>query len=298
MTTAPAQPAATAAEPVRRGPAAREPLPAPPGPAGALRGALRDGAIVAGRNLVNMRRTPGKWVTGLIQPLIFVFLLAFVFGGSLGGDAYREFLIAGVFVQTITFGASFTAIGLAADLQQGVVDRFRTLPMSRWGVILGRTLSDLCVSAASVAVVAVFGLAIGWRAGEGVLAAAAGFAVLVLFAFAVAWIGAVIGLFARSAEVAQSMGLIWLFPVTFLSGAFVSLDSLPAPLRIVAEWNPVTAVAAAARELFGNAPPPGFGASAAWPGQQPLLYAVLSSAALVAVFAPLALARFRRISRG
>lgn len=259
--------------------------------------AVRDSGVVAWRNLLNIRRTPGSLVTSVIQPVIFVLLLAYVFGGSLGGDAYREFLIAGIFAQTLTFSASFTAIGLANDLQKGLIDRYRSLPMSRMAVILGRTGSDLATSVLSLVVTSLCGLAIGWRITEGAGAAVGGFLLLLLFAFAVSWIGAVIGLTARSVEVAQSLGLIWLFPVTFVSGAFVSIAAMPAPLRVVAEWNPVTAVATSARELFGNPAPNGLVQPDGWPADNAVLYAVLCSLAIIAVFAPIALVQYRRINR-
>ncbi|MBE2998657.1 ABC transporter permease [Nocardiopsis sp. HNM0947] len=258
---------------------------------------LREGGVVAWRNLLNIRRNPGSLVTGVVQPVMFVLLLAYVFGGSLGGDAYREFLVAGILVQTLTFGTSLTAIGLANDLHKGLVDRFRSLPMSRMAVILGRTTSDLAVSALSVVVIVVCGLLIGWRVNGTLTEALAAFGLLLLFAFAVSWIGAVIGLTARSVEVAQSLGLIWLFPVTFVSGAFVSISAMPAPLAAVAEWNPVTATATAARELFGNAPPPGLAPPEGWPAENALLYSLLSSLVIIVLFASIALVQYRRINR-
>ncbi|GLU50316.1 ABC transporter permease [Nocardiopsis ansamitocini] len=260
--------------------------------------AATDSGVVAHRNLLNIVRTPGSLVTGVVQPVMFVLLLAYVFGGSLGGDGYREFLIGGIFAQTLTFNASFTAIGLANDLQKGLIDRYRSLPMSRVSVILGRTLSDLATSTLSLVVTALCGLAIGWRVNNGLGDAILGFALLLFFAFAVSWIGAAIGLAARSVEVAQSLGLIWLFPVTFVSGAFVSIAAMPGPLRVIAEWNPVTAVAFAARELFGNPAPAGLPQPSGWPAENAVLYALLCSVAIIAVFAPLAMRQYRRINRG
>ncbi len=157
--------------------------------------------------------------------------------------------MGGIFAQAVTFNASFTAIGLAGDMDRGMVDRFRALPMPRGSVILGRTLSDLAMSAVTLTVTSLCGLVVGWRVEGTVAAAAAGYALVLLFAFAMSWVGATIGLMARSVEVAQSAGLIWLFPVTFVSGAFVSVTSMPGPLRVVAEWNPVSATATAARSL-------------------------------------------------
>jgi ABC-type multidrug transport system permease subunit len=260
-------------------------------------GALRDGGIVARRNITGVRRTPGALVTGVAQPIIFVLILAFVFGGALGGDEYRQFLIGGILAQTLTFNSSFTAVYLAKDLQTGLIDRFRSLPMSRVGVILGRTTSDLLTSIISIVVIIGCGLAIGWRIEAGLGEAVVTFLLLLLFAFATSWIGAFIALTARSVEVAQSLGLLWLFPVCFISGAFVSADMLPGPLRTIAEWNPVTAVATAVRQGFGNEPPSGFAAAGGWPADNALLYASVCCVAIIAIFAPIAVTQYRRISK-
>ncbi|WP_420038013.1 ABC transporter permease [Streptomyces sp. cg28] len=259
---------------------------------------VRDGALIAWRNLVNLRRTPGAVVAALVQPLMFVLLLAYVFGGSLGGDQYRTFLMGGIFAQAVTFNASFTAIGLAADMDKGMVDRFRALPTPRGSVILGRTLSDLSMSAVTLAVTSLCGVLVGWRVEGSAAGALAAYGLVLLFAFAMSWVGATVGLMARSVEVAQSAGLIWLFPVTFVSGAFVPVTTMPAPLRLVAEWNPVSAVAAAARSLFGNEAPRGIGGPSGWPAQHAAVYGLLCSCAVIAIFMPLAVGRYRRITRG
>lgn len=258
---------------------------------------LRDGGVIAARNFTNVRRTPGALVTGIAQPLIFVLILAFVFGNALGGGDYRQFLIGGLLAQTLTFNSSFTAVYLAKDLHQGIVDRFRALPMSRVGMILGRTWSDLIASVLSMAVLVIAGLMIGWRVHTDVFSVVLTFLLLLLYAFAMAWVGAVVALTARSVEVAQSLGLLWLFPVSFISGAFVSADTLPGPLRTVAEWNPVTAVATTAREGFGNTSPVQFQTAGGWPADNALLYALLCCVAIIAVFAPIAVTQYRRISR-
>ena len=256
----------------------------------------RDSGVIAWRNLIRLRRTPGSIFTSVLQPIMFVLLLAYVFGGSLGGDAYREFLIGGILAQTLTFNASFTAIGLSNDLQLGLIDRYRALPMSRIAVILGRTTSDLATSGISITVTMLCGLAIGWRATSGIGSFLAACGLLLLFTFAMSWIGAVIGLTARSVEVAQSLGLIWLFPVTFISGAFVSIEEMPGPLRVVAEWNPVTAVATALRDLFGNDAPAGLVQPDGWPATHPLAYAVGCSLVIIGVFAAIAVTQYRRIN--
>ncbi|WP_104109663.1 MULTISPECIES: ABC transporter permease [unclassified Arthrobacter] len=262
-----------------------------------LSAALRDSSVIAGRNLRNVIRTPGAMVTSVAQPIMFVLLLAFVFGGTLGGAEYRTFLIGGILAQTLTFNASFTAVYLAKDLQLGLIDRFRSLPMSRGAVILGRSSADLVTSLLSIAVTLLCGLAIGWRMTNGLGPALIAMGLLLLFTFAVSWVGAVIALTARSVEVAQSLGLIWLFPVTFISGAFVSVQSMPGPLRTFAEWNPVTAVATSVRELFGNAEPQGFAPPSGWPADNALLYAVLCCVSIIAIFAPLAISQYVRISK-
>ncbi|HEY6422711.1 MAG TPA: ABC transporter permease [Pseudonocardiaceae bacterium] len=255
---------------------------------------LRDSSIITWRNLLNIRRIPDLLLGATVQPIMFVLLFAYVFAGSLGGDAYREFLIGGIFAQTVAFNAAFTTMGLANDLQKGLIDRFRSLPMSRLAVILGRTTSDLVVSVITLVIMSLSGLAVGWRIHSGIVDAAAGYAVLLLFAFAMSWIGALVGLLCRTIEVAQSAGLIWLFPFTFISSAFVATGTMPTVLKVVAEWNPVTAVADASRELFANAAPATFPPPGGWPGHHAVLYAVLSSLMIIAVFAPLTVARYRR----
>ncbi|WP_129360697.1 ABC transporter permease [Rothia uropygioeca] len=259
--------------------------------------AIRDGKTIARRNLTTLRRTPGALVTGFAQPIIFVLILAFVFGGALGGKDYREFLIGGILAQTLTFNSSFTAVYLAKDLHQGMVDRFRVLPMSRIGVILGRVWADLMTSMVSIMIILICGTAIGWRINGDPLHIALTLFLLVLYTFAISWVGAVIAMTARSVEVAQSLGLLWLFPVCFISGAFVSADMLPASLQGFAQWNPVTAVATAARHGFGNVPPENFQVATGWPAQNSMLYAFVCCAVIIAVFAPIASAQYRNISR-
>ena len=257
---------------------------------------LREGSIITWRNLLNIRRIPDLLLGATVQPIMFVLLFAYVFGGSLGGAAYREFLIGGIFAQTVAFNAAFTTMGLANDLHKGIIDRFRSLPISRIAVILGRTSSDLAVNSITLVVMSLTGLVVGWRIHSGFLGAVAGYAMLLLFAFAMSWVGALVGLLCRTVEVAQSAGLIWLFPLSFISSAFVPTGSMPAVLKVVAEWNPVTAVADASRELFANASPPTFPQPGGWPGAHPVLYAALTSIVIIAVFAPLTVARYRQVA--
>ncbi|MGH3451352.1 MAG: ABC transporter permease [Haloechinothrix sp.] len=257
---------------------------------------LRDGGIVTWRNLMNVRRNPELLLGATLQPIMFVLLFAFVFGGSFGGAPYREFLMGGIFAQTVAFNSAFTTIGMANDLQKGVIDRFRSLPMSRMAVLLGRTSADLAVNALGLLVMSLCGLLVGWRIRGSVLDAVLGYVILLLFGFVMSWIGALVGMLSGSVEVAQSAGFIWMFPVTFISSAFVVQTSLPGPLKAFADWNPVTAVADASRDLFGNPPLPGFPVPTGWPAQHAELYAVLCCIAIFIVFAPLAVAKYRRVA--
>jgi ABC-2 type transport system permease protein len=257
---------------------------------------IRDGGIVAWRNLLNVRRNVDWLFAAVVQPIMFVLLFAYVFGGALGGGAYREFLIAGIFVQTISFNSAFTVIGLCNDLQKGIIDRFRSLPMSRLAVLLGRTVSDLVVSSLALLIMSLCGLVVGWRIRGSFLDAVLAYLLLLLFGFAMSWVGALIGLAARSVEVAQSAGLIWMFPLSFISSAFVPTDTLPPFLKAIAEWNPFTAVIQSVRDLFGNEAPPGMEPSPGWPADNATLYALLASLAILAVFVPLSVAKYRRVA--
>jgi ABC-2 type transport system permease protein len=239
--------------------------------------AAADGMVVAKRNLTKVRRVPDLLIFTTIQPVMFVLLFAYVFGGAIHpqGVNYKEFLMAGIFTQTVAFGSAITAIGLADDLQKGIIDRFRSLPMARSAVLVGRTTSDLVNNLIVMIVMSLCGLLVGWRIHRGVGYALLAYLVMFAFAFAMSWVSATIGLSVSSVEVAQSAGFIWLFPVTFLSNAFVPSDTLSRPLRPIADWNPMSSVVAAARELFGNqdtAKP-----SAAWSMQHPVVTALGSA---------------------
>jgi ABC-type multidrug transport system permease subunit len=256
----------------------------------------RDSSVVTWRNLMNIRRQPDLLLGATLQPIMFVLLFAYVFGGSLGGADYREFLMGGIFAQTVAFNSAYTTIGFAADLQKGIIDRFRSLPMSRAAVLLGRTSSDLAVSALGLLVMSLCGLIVGWRIRGSVTDAVLGYLLLLLFSFTMSWVGALVGMAAGSVEVAQSAGFIWMFPVTFISSAFVSAASLPGPLRTIAEWNPVTAVADAARDLFHNPSPGVLQRGTAWPAHHAGLYAMLWCIGILAVFTPLAVAKYRKVA--
>jgi ABC-2 type transport system permease protein len=257
--------------------------------------ALGDGAVVAKRNLIKIKRVPDLLVFATLSPIMFVLLFAFVFGGSIDipGMDYREFLMAGIFAQTMLFGATITGGGLAEDIQKGVIDRFRSLPMARSAVLIGRTTSDLVNNVLVIIVMSVTGLIVGWRINSSFLEALAGFALLLLFAYAVSWGMAIVGLMVRSPEVFNNASFIFIFPLTFIANTFVRAENLPGPLKTFAEWNPVSAVTQAARELFGNTnpmmPPP-----EAWPLQHPVLVTLGWVVVFLLVFVPLATRQYRK----
>jgi len=261
----------------------------------ALADAASDGWVVTRRNLIKIKRLPDLLIFSTIQPIMFVLLFAYVFGGAIAtpGVNYREFLMPGIFVQTVAFGAGITAIGLADDLQKGIVDRFRSLPMSRAAVLVGRTTSDLINNVFVVIVMSVTGLIVGWRIHDGFWRGVAGFLLLFLFGYAMSWISAVIGLSVKSVEVAQSAGFIWMFPLTFLSNAFVPTSSLPAVLKPVAEWNPISSVVLSLRYLWGNAPA-GAASGTGFPAQHPEWLAIGWCVLILLVFVPMSITRYRR----
>lgn len=272
---------------------------APTSGGGGIRQSVTDSLVIAQRNLLRMLRIPEMIIFGLIQPIMFVVLFSYVFGGSinipgagLDADAYREFLMAGIFAQTVTFATAGAGAGIAEDMHKGLIDRFRSLPMTRGAVLTGRTLADLVQTTLTLVVLAIVALLVGWRAHEGVLKALAGFGLLLLLGYAFTWIGALIGLSVRTPEAATSGGLIWLFPLTFISIAFVPSENMPSFLQHVAEWNPFSATVLAARELFGNLPA-GYQAPDAWPMQNPALASLLWSALIIVVFRTLAVRKYR-----
>ncbi|MEU4092663.1 ABC transporter permease [Streptomyces sp. NPDC026673] len=259
---------------------------------------VRDSLVVARRNLIRMLRIPEVVIFGLVQPIMFVVLFSYVFGGSMnvGGSTspalYREFLMAGIFAQTVTFATAGAGAGIADDMHKGLIDRFRSLPMARGAVLTGRTLADLVQTALTVVVLAIVALLVGWRVHEGLPKALAAFGLLLLLGYAFSWIGALIGLSVRTPEAATSGGLIWLFPLTFISNAFVDSNQMTPWLRHIAEWNPFSATVLACRELFGNLPP-GYQTPDVWPMQHPVLASVLWSIVIILVFRTLAVRKYR-----
>jgi ABC transporter DrrB family efflux protein len=247
--------------------------------------AVADGLILAKRNLVQIPRVPELLVFATIQPVMFVLLFRYVFGGAIdvGGTSYVDFLMAGIFVQTVAFGAMTTGIGLAEDLQKGLVDRFRSLPMSRSAVLTGRTIADLARNAFVVVVMLVVGLLVGFRPEAGPLGWAAAIGLLLLFSFAFSWIAATLALLVRSVEAVQQASFIWLFPLTFASTAFVQTDGMPGWLRAFADHQPLTQIIDTVRGFLLDQPV----GSAGW---QALAWCV----GILLVFVPLSVSLYRR----
>ncbi|MER6913718.1 ABC transporter permease [Streptomyces sp. NPDC000594] len=269
-----------------------------PRPRGGVVQSFADSLVVARRNLIRMTRIPEMVIFGLIQPVMFVVLFTYVFGGSIqvGGttsaQAYREFLMAGIFAQTVTFATAGASAGIADDMHRGLIDRFRSLPMSRGAVLTGRTFADLVQTTLTLIVLAGVALLVGWRTHTSFGEVLLGFLLLLLLGYAFSWIGALIGLSVRTPEAATSGGLIWLFPLTFISNAFVDPSQMPSFLRHVAEWNPFSATVQACRRLFGNFPP-GYETPDAWPLQNPVLASILWSVLILVVFRTLAVRKYR-----
>jgi ABC-2 type transport system permease protein len=254
--------------------------------------ALRDTLVVAWRNIRGGWRVPDNQVYMFIQPIMFVLLFAYVFGGAIPveGVNYREYLMAGIFAQTMAFACAPASVGLADDMQKGLIDRFRSLPMARSGVIGGRVVADMSNQLIVLVIMMVCGVIVGWRFHNGVLQFLAAVGLLLLLAFAMLWVGALIGLSVGSPQVAASAGLIWLFPVTFISNAFVPPETMPSWLQTLAEWNPLSAIVQACRELFGNQ---SLVESDAWPMEQPVLASLIWCAIIIGIFAPLAIRKYK-----
>jgi ABC transporter DrrB family efflux protein len=248
--------------------------------------------------VIKIKRVPEILVFVLLSPIMFVLLFAFVFGGAIdvAGGSYREFLMAGILAQTVVFGATFTGAGLADDMQKGIIDRFRSLPMSRSAVLVGRTSSDIIYNALSITIMALTGLLVGWGIHTSFWEAAAGFGLLLLFAYSISWIMAYIGLLVPSVEVINNASFMVIFPLTFVANTFVPLETMPEALQTFAEWNPVSAVTQAARELFGNIPP-GTPEPTVWSLQNPILYTLIWVVIFIAIFAPLSIRQYKRAAR-
>jgi ABC transporter DrrB family efflux protein len=262
---------------------------------GSLAKALTDGAIVAKRNLIKIKRVPDLLVFSTMSPIMFILLFAYVFGSAIKvpGIGYREFLIPGIFAQTVIFGATITGAGLAEDMQKGIIDRFRSLPMSRSAVLVGRTTSDVLNNVLVITIMSITGLLVGWRIRSSVGEAIAGFLLLLAFAYAISWIMALVGMIVPSPEVVNNASFMIIFPLTFIANTFVPTNRFPAVLKVIANWNPVSSVTQASRQLFGNtgsAPLP----HSPWSLHHPVVYTLIWIVALLLIFIPLSVRQYKR----
>jgi ABC transporter DrrB family efflux protein len=262
---------------------------------GGLKKALVDGAVVAKRNLIKIKRVPDLLVFTTMSPIMFILLFAYVFGSAIKvpGIGYREFLIPGIFAQTVIFGATITGAALAEDMQKGIIDRFRSLPISRSAVLVGRTTSDVLNNVITITIMSITGLIVGWRIRSSFGEAVAGFLLLLAFAYAISWIMAVIGLLVPTPEVVNNAAFMIIFPLTFIANTFVPTNNFPSGLKAIANWNPVSSVTQASRQLFGNTgsdPLP----DSPWSLHHPILYTLFWIVGLLAVFIPLAVRQYKR----
>ena len=263
--------------------------------AASVLGAVSDIWSMTRRNLVHISREPMQLSDVTLQPVLFTVLFVYIFGGAIpipGGGRFVDFLLAGLLALNLVTSTMGTAVGLSTDLHEGMIDRFRALPMWRAAVLVGRSIADLMTSVLCALIVAVTGLAVGWRAGTGFMSVVAGFALVLLFAYSLSWIAACVGLNSKSPESAASFGFIVLFPLAFVSNAMVPTQHMPGWLQAVADWNPVSAVTAGVRHLWGNPNPSA--TIRAWPMQHPVEAALIWSVLILAVAAPLASQFFKR----
>lgn len=268
---------------------------APRGTVAALWGRIRDTWAMTRRNLVHISREPTQLSDVTIQPVLFTVLFIFIFGGGIpipGGGSYKDFVLAGLLALNLVTSTMGTAVGLSTDLHEGMIDRFRALPIWRASVLVGRSIADLMTSCLCALIVALTGLAVGWRADTGFFSVIGGFALLLLFAYSLSWIAACVGLNSKSPESAASLGFIVLFPLAFVSNSLVPTQHMPGWLQAIADWNPVSAATAGARQLWGN-PNPSHTIQA-WPMQHPVEAALIWSVVILAVAAPLASHFFKR----
>jgi ABC-2 type transport system permease protein len=257
--------------------------------------AVKNTWVLCRRSVARIAREPEQLSDVTIQPVIFVLLFTYVFGSAIhlpGGGDYHQYLISGMFGMAMAGSAPGTAVGITTDMSTGLIDRFRSLPISRSAVLAGRTLSDLATQLLGIFVLAVTGLAVGWRIHNGIGDAALAVGLSLLFAFAATWAGACAGMLMRSPEAAQALGFIVFLPLSFVSNAFVPTQGMPAWLQDFANWNPISALAAACRNLFGGENPAA--SVQAWPMQHPELAVLIWSIGLIAVFAPTAVYLYRR----
>jgi ABC-2 type transport system permease protein len=268
-----------------------------PAPAGGLRQAWSDGLVLTWRYLKRIPRIPELAIFAILQSVMFVLLFSIVFGGAIplpGGASYTEYLMPGIFVQTLTFASATTAIGMTEDLNKGLIDRFRSLPMARSAVLFGRSVSDVIYNGGILIVLMITGALVGWSVNNGIPAFVMAVLLMLAYAFVMSWVGIWLGLRLPSVEVAQQVSFMVILPLTFISNVFVPIGTLPEWLQPFAAWNPVSTLTASLRELFGNPNP---FPSTGLPAQLPIVITLGWFVVLLAVFAPLAVRRYRSISR-
>jgi ABC transporter DrrB family efflux protein len=269
-----------------------------PGPA-RLRWLAGDAVVLAKRQFAHIRQIPEKLFDVTLQPLMFVLLFSFVFGSVIhvpGGGNYREYLIGGILVQTLAFGMMGPGVSMATDLGEGIIDRFRSLPMSRPAYLLGHLTAEFSASVLAIAIMLVSGLIVGWGISSTPLEALAGFGLLFLLAISMIWLGTLIGVIVRTPDAVQGIAFIAIFPLTFVANTFVPIEGLPDGLRQFAEYNPVSCWSAGVRTLFGN--PTAIPDGSAWPLEHSVLASVIWCGIVLAVTVPLTLRAYRRRTAG
>ena len=263
-----------------------------------IKHSIVDAWVITKRQLLQLIRVPEVLIFSTIQPVMFVLLFRYVFGGLGAGikGGYVQLLMPGIFVQTVAFTLAATAQGLAQDMEKGLIDRFRSLPIARSAVVIGRTLGDALLNIVVLLVMGITGFIVGWRPSSSILHIGFGFLTLLLFGYSLSWIGIFMGLIARDARAVANITFLTIFPLTFLSNAFASTTTMPRVLQYFAEWNPVSTMVAAARDLFGfhNT----FGATAgSFPSQHPLPMSFIYMGLIMLIFIPLSVRRYTKKSR-
>jgi ABC-type multidrug transport system permease subunit len=264
-----------------------------------LRWLVADSLVLARRQLAHIRQIPEKLLDVTLQPIMFTLLFAYVFGGVIAvpDGSYREYLIGGVLVQSLGFGVIGPATSIATDLREGVVDRLLTLPMARAAYLLGHVIAEMGAFVIAVTMLSLSGLLVGWQIHTDLLHALGGYGLIFLFAFAMLWCGTLMGIAVRSPDAAQGLVFMIIFPMTFLATTFVPIDGFSPTLRVIASWNPISAMAAAVRTLFGN-PVGATPAEVAWPLAHPVLASVGWCLLIIAIALPLTLRQFRARTTG
>ncbi|MBS1885130.1 MAG: ABC transporter permease, partial [Actinobacteria bacterium] len=264
-----------------------------------LRWLATDAWVLAKRQFAHIRQIPEKLFDVTLQPIMFVLLFAYVFGGVIhvpGGGDYHEYLIGGILVQTLVFGLMGPGTSMATDLREGIIDRFTSLPMSRPAYLIGHLTAEFCATVLAITIMIVSGLIVGWGVNSSALEALAGFGLLFLLAITMIWVGTLIGVLVRSADAVQGIAFVTVFPLTFVANTFVPVGGLPDGLRQVAEYNPVSCWAAAVRTLFGN--PTAIPSGSAWPLEHPVVAGLVWCLAILAVVIPLTVRGFRKRTTG